>query len=509
MKKFIAVLLSLLMIFSSLSVVAAAEDAEEEQGSLLDQIMGSVDFGQLGSSINIDFDIMSAINALASMGGFDVSGLVTADGIDMNEVVKNEELAKNLVLFPARQATEEEKEKGIDYGNGFTAYDLYYSQAPVFWNSLAGSTANGSVKSDLAVVKASINTYLLSLLKKIIGTVGDVQLYTAENAERFTNYIGQLINADFDKVSLKGDKYSTEDGFYSAVVELSGLANVIQLNWIDSPRVNYKSLLNALEFDYDDEALLGAYNKQKGDVIAKVLLKSIVKRVLEVGPLEYLLKVLSKMSVSYPLTVYEPVEALLHSHVACGSITTDELSTIKGLLNMLSNFNKKDAEHIQFIEAPVYRFASATKTTDSATKITTDTTDMFFYMLMYCNLSGMHKTNATDSDTGRIGGVDNVKFKLKSYLTKVKAMHEADPSIKDAFKVNENDIKVVDAVIGGFFQADLGKMLTALGTIVSTNIGDLKPNARRTLKEFFANIYKNIANFFDRILNSFLHFGQF
>lgn len=500
MKKIIAVLLSLLMIFSSLGVVASAADSEEDGESLIDKITGGLDYGSLGDSFDISLDIMSIINALAGAGGFDASELVSADGIDMEAVIANEALAQNLVLFPAKDS---------ESGMGFTAYDLYYSKAPVFWGSLAGSTENGSIKTDLAILKANINTYLLSVLKKIIGGVGDIKLYTPENATRFINYIGHLINANFEDIKpLSGDKYFTEDGFYSAVVEMSGLATVIQYNWIDNPKVNYKSVLNALEYDYDDILLLGSYNKQKGDVVAKVLLKSIIKRVLEQGPLEYLLKVISRISASYTLTIYPVVEALAYSHVSCGTITSDELKTIKGLLNTFVNFNQKDNQHIQFIDAPVYRFGSATKA-DSDGKITTDTTDMFFYMLMYCNLVGQHKTNATDSDTGRIGGVDVAKAKVKSYLMSVKAAHEADDTIKFADKVNQSDIDVVDSVLGAFFKADLGSMFAALATIFTGNISNLKPNARRTLKDFFANIYRSIAKFFDRILYSLLHFGQF
>ncbi len=449
MKKLVAVLLSLLMIFSSFGIVGyAADETEGEGGSLLDSLVGSIDYEALADMFNKYAD-------------FDIGGLAGEDG--MEAVVADENLARQINFL------------------GYTAYDLY-SGTPVFWAKIANTTGDESIKGDLNILKANINTYLLSVLKNKIGSYGSVKLYTANNATSFTNFIGKLINPDFREILLTGNAYSNEDGFYSAIADISGLSDVIQHNWIDA-NVNYTPVLTVFGFDFEDQELLGDYNKTKGDIIAKLLIKAIVKKALQMGPLEYMLNVVSQMAFSYKLLMYPALEALFMSHITRGTIERDELKTMKGLFNLIANGNNKlDTNKVQFINVPEGAFASATDVYGNAKESSTDTTSMFFYMVMYLNLVGKHNNNPAAVDIFRNDMISGLDGKEK---------------------------EIVGAIIGAMMLGEFGPMLGYFSDMLSQNVSSVQTNIFSGIADFFANIFNSIGKIIERIINSFLHFGEF
>lgn len=458
MKKLVAVLLSLLMIFSAFSVVGfAADDKESEGGSLLDSVLGSIDYGALAGMFeehaNFDF---------ADLIGDEFEGLIGKDGIDMEAVIANEYLAKNISFL------------------GYSIYELY-SGTPVFWAKVANTTGEESIKGDFSILKANINTYLLSVLKNKIGPLGSVDFYTAENATSLTNFIGKLLNPDWENVTLTGNAYSTADSFYSAVADISGLSNIIQLNWIDA-NVNYGPLLTALSFNFDDDDLLGKYNKEKGNVVAKILVKTVITRALEKGPLEYMLEAVSQIASSYNLLMYPAIEALFMSHITRGTIEKEELKTMKGLFNLIANGNKVATDEIQFIDVPLGTFGSTYGVFGNNSKSSTDTTDMFFYMVIYLNLVGKHKNNS---------------IAVQIFRNEMVAGLEG----------SEKDI--VGAIIGAMMLGDFGTLFSYFAEIFMQNVSSVPGNIFNGIGDFFANIINSIAKIIERIINSFLHFGQF
>ncbi len=462
MKKIIAVILSILMIFSCFGVVGFAADTGKEDESLGDKLVGKVDFEQLAK----DF---ADINFSPDFGTFPPE--LGIDPSDIETIIDNKEVAKQVTLFPAKDSTK----------RGFTLYDLYYTRGAIFWGGLAGSTETSSIYTDLTLVKANLNTYLLKLIRKQYG-LDTVYFYNASNATKITNFIGHLINADFENVTISTSAVSNEDGFYSTIVKESGLANIIQLNWIDNPKVNYTPVLNALGYDFDSDALLGAYNKYKGDVVAKVLVSSIVRRINQVGPIEYVLSLLSQITASYNLSMYKPLEAIFHSNVVCGNVSADELRTTKGLVNFVANAGKDKTQKIEFIRLPEDRIADATKLDGSSKTAQTDTTEMFLYMFMYLNLVGKHKDNAD-------------KIEIRKDIAMAPLSYE--------------DAAVVGSLFDAFFNADMSGLLSNLGNIFTDNINSIKPSITQGFMNFFANYWKAFADFIERIINSLLHFGEF
>ncbi|MGN0467471.1 MAG: hypothetical protein ACI4GY_01945 [Acutalibacteraceae bacterium] len=455
MKKFIALFLSVLMMLSSFAVIGFAEGEavvpEEttaaEEKTNVDKLVDAIGFEEALKNFNSDGTEIPS-EYLDGENQYDIEKLL-ADGV-----------LDNVNML------------------GLSVDFLYNSTDTLIWPTLSVT------KSDLALAKANLNMYLLGVLKKKIGSVGSVKLFTAENATAISNFIGKRINPDFTPVTLTGDKYSSEEGFYEGIASASGLADVIQHNWCDQTKVNFKPLLYVLGFDFGDDNMLGESKLKSGDRIAKTLVKSVITRVLEKGPIEYVLTVISNMAKTYSMFMLEPLKALFKGHIVRGTITEEELGTMKGLFNLISNLNNPDdTQHIQFISVPTYRFALATSVKGSASSTSTDTTEMFLYMMLYLNLVGKNKSNGN--------AVEIMKENVLS----------SDLEDKDKSNIN--------IIINGLFLGDLSEMVGILDDLVIDNLDQTKTTIMENIYNFFASFFKNIANIIKKIIYSFTHFGEF
>ena len=425
MKKFIALLLSLVMILSSFAVSASAET------------------GSIG-------DLVDDINFEEALKDFNADGMeLPEDYLDENYQYDMEALLQsgalnNMNLF------------------GLTVDFLYNSSEDLFWATLSVQ------KSDLAIARGNLNMYLMRVLKNHFG--GD-KLYTAKNAEAIINFIGHLINEDFTDTNVVFNSEPVSEAvFYKTVVDFSGLDVVIQHNWCDNPNMNFKPLMyalgvslgNLLERDFKD-----------GQILAETIVKAVITQNLEVGPVNYLLDLLSAMSRTYGMCMLEPLKALLQSKLTRGVITEEELSTMRGLLNLIfNNNNPDDTSRLQLITPPTYRFA-----------IAKDSTEVFLYLLVYLNLVGRYKSNPQV---------------VSGYKT----------DISESTILTQTEKERVSAVIDGVFLGDLTGIVAMMGDLTVENMEEGKNDLWTKFVTFLSDMIKKFIGLFDKIYQSLINFGK-
>ena len=425
MKKFIALLLSLVMILSSFAVSASAET------------------GSIG-------DLVDDINFEEALKDFNADGMeLPEDYLDENYQYDMEALLQsgalnNMNLF------------------GLTVDFLYNSSEDLFWATLSVQ------KSDLAIARGNLNMYLMRVLKNHFG--GN-KLYTAKNAETLINFIGHLINEDFTDTNVVFNSEPVSEAvFYKTVADFSGLDVVIQHNWCDNPNMNFKPLMyalgvslgNLLERDFKD-----------GQILAETIVKAVITQNLEVGPVNYLLDLLSAMSRTYGMCMLEPLKALLQSKLTRGVITEEELSTMRGLLNLIfNNNNPDDTSRLQLITPPTYRFA-----------IAKDSTEVFLYLLVYLNLVGRYKSNPQV---------------VSGYKT----------DISESTILTQTEKERVSAVIDGVFLGDLSGIVAMMGDLTVENMEEGKNDLWTKFVTFLSDMIKRFIGLFDKIYQYLINFGK-
>lgn len=425
MKKFLALLLSLVMIVSSLAVAASAESAG------IADMVGDIDFAKALENFNAD--------------GMELPEEYLDENFeyDMEELLQSGAL-NNLNLF------------------GLTVDYLYHNSDDLFWSTLTVQ------KSDLALAKANLNMYLMRVLKNHFG---DEKLYTARNAEAIANFVGHLINEDFTDVTvIYNSEPVSEAVFYKTVADFSGLDQVIQHNWCDQPTINFKPLLYALGVNFND---LLERDFNDGQVLAETLIKAVITRNLQNGPINYILDVVTTFSKTYGISLAEPIKALLKSKIVRGVIYDYELDTFRGFLNLLFNNNKPDdGTKLQFMTPPTYRIA-----------IAKDSTEVFLYLLAYLNLDVKYKSNADV---------------IKNYQAEISANDFLDDTEKER----------INAVLGGVFLGDLSGIVAIIDDLAVENIEEGKNDLKNNFINFIVNMIKKFLGMFDKIYQSLISIGK-
>ena len=441
MKKFLSIFLALIMTFSCATVFAGAIDfdlgslQQDAQNAYLNGLSGG-----LAGSMNLD-------------NGVDVEALLQSGALDNVDML------------------------GLDIDF------LYHSTEELMWSKLRVS------KADIALTKANINTYLSTALYDTIGDYDDVnKLVKAANATKIANFIGHILDPDFVDVVITDlavedsgfyyDSFDVVNVFYTKIARYSGLIDAIQTNWIDS-NVNFSPILYLLNFSFGDDMMLGKSKLSNAERIAPVLIKSVIKNVCEIGPLEYILRVVSQLSLTYSTCMYEPIKALVQAHVSKGNITEDELRTLRGLLNLIINGNDKNrTDKLQFISAPSYRFASC------ASPDGVDTTTMFLYGLVYMTLVGKNGSNST--------AVAAMKAKVNSNG-----------------RLSSDQKKTICAIYDGIIMNNLTGLIDQMSTMMGDNIDEVGESLWRVFINFFKNYWRNVTLFFNKLFDSLSNFGDF
>lgn len=477
MKKLLCVVLSLILAVSSLGTIAlAADDSGNTVGDFGFDLSGLItdkiketDFQKALKDYNFDGSALPE-DYYGEDGQYDIEALIQSG------------TAQNVYMF------------------GLSLDFLYHSTGALFWSTLPSSAdpkcpsckksfpkesvpdntcpdcgttlKTENIRNDIAVAKGNLNMMLLNIIKNHIS--GN-KLYSSENATRICNFIGNLFFENYKNQTITFDIPLVEDDadtFYDTIAERSGLRELIQNNWCNNRTLNYKPLLYTLgvkfsEFPIPDKDI---YNAK---IVSRFLLRAIITTTLNRGPVNYLLDVLWAFSRTYTLFMYEPIKALFNVKIASGRITEEELSTLKGLFNLVANNNDPtNTSKLQFVTPPVYRFANSK-----------DTVELFLYLMIYLNLVGKHASNPT--------AVSGIKDSIN-----------ANAGLEQ--KEKDRLVKVVD----GMFCGNLNDLVPELVNYMLENVSEAKTTMWETFVKFLKNFINGFVKIIDRIYKNFKDIGN-
>lgn len=482
MKKALSLFLACLMIVSSFGLTGYAAG---DDGSILDDVLAPVNFNALivpsdESQFN-NFRYASPNGNAAYAGtisGGNASGYTEMPSLISSGVINNANLF------------------------GFTVKDLYHSSTHLEWNKIHYAVDDGEGNSTIindyttfTLAKAYTNKYLTKVFENRFGTQGSVDLFTLSNLITITNFIGNLVNPNYINLtpSAVDVPYTSDKDFYTSVVTLSGLRDIIANNWCNRQDLNYKAVLTLLGFDYDDEEMLGASKIYNADRVSRTLVRSVIKRIIQQGPVDYILDIIGNAAPYY--SAYAPaIIALFSAQINAGNITENELSTPDGVFNLIINGNNpKDTAKLQLFSLPLAKI----QTINSNGNV--DKTKLFMILLLYFNLVGKWTT----------GSRVYTYFNGSSTVTEMVAVKNPDAVNR---LINNTSDEGIKNIYKAFLKADFSGYLSFLTDESAKHMEEVKnpgPAAKNFLKAYLESILKMIADLFQKIYNSFKNFGDF
>lgn len=477
MKKILCLILSLTLLVSSLSIGVFADGGNDKMNfnfdlsKLVTDKINEIDFKKALENFNFNGDIPD--DCKTPEGQYDIEKLVTSG------------TASNVYMFGL----------SIDF--------LYNSEETLLWTKLpasgdpyctnckkafkadavpnktcpdCGKTLKiDTIYNDMALACGNLNFCLKKIFNKYYE--GN-KLYTAANATKICNIIGHLLFTNYTDQNIGFDIPLVEDNeenvnlFYDTIAEKSGLKELIQKNWCNSPRLNYKPLLYTLGVNFED---FPAPERDIYDAkyVSRILLSSIISSVMSFGPVNYLLDVIWAFSRTYAIFLYEPIKALFSVKISSGLIQEDELKTFKGLLNLIfNNNNSADTSKLQFITPPSRRFATSV-----------DTTELFLYVIIYLNLVGKNGNNPAV--------IENIKSNINSNSM-----------------FDDNDKQYLVSIVDGLFCGNLNELVPMLANYFFENISDIKDTLWQKFVKMIKNFIKNFVGVFDKIYKNFKNIGN-
>lgn len=406
MKKAISLFLALAMIFSCMSFSVSAEES-----SALDDIL----------------------NDVTNMENFENAVLNSSSGF----------------VFPEGDMEVDQMiEEGLIEGEmlGISVDYLYNSSNQLFWSNVSVS------KDDVALAMGNLNTYLR---RELNDKYGGFNLFTMVDnkasiyATNIANFLGNLFYPDFTPVTIQftSSETVTEDEFYGAIVEKSGFGDILQYNWCNQGRVDFRPLLEIWGLDLDN--VLKSEFKD-GYRLGKKLIPAVINKFLSEGPVNALAEIINIYSKSYIVYLYDAMVALFSMKISAGVVDPEELKTMEGLVNLIvNNNNPDDLSKLQFVTMPTKRF-----------RIAEDKTELFLYLLLYANINCRYKNNT-----------------------------EVINSMK-------GDDERINTMIDVLLKGDLNDFVMDLGDLFKENLQEA-PN------DIFTSLINTIAKYIQKIMNYF------
>ncbi len=323
----------------------------------------------------------------------------------------------------------------------------------------------------------------------MINFFGGEKLYTEEYAVYLTNFFGNLVYPNFEEVTDVFDEnvIPNKDDFYKAVVEKSKIWEVVEANWIDK-NVDYTGFVNAMGGNSDS---LTVSDSRKPKAVSKMFIEGIVSSIVAFGPVEYMFKILSALSANYS-AYYEAASSLFRMKInagkpvrdASGNVTArvqygvDELKAVEGFLTYAFDgvFN------YDFFRFPAARIANAT---DDAEKI--------LCLMAYFAINYRYRNNASVIDglaskiitfmekNGRRSQAGYNDSEFDALKTNIRGLIDA---------VFKGDITVETAV----FVGDLSKEnIDTLPDDIFTQFKNWLSSLLRKIADYFDYIFKLIS----------------
>lgn len=470
MKKILAVFLSVIMLFSCVSVsyVSAADD----EGYTAEEIAAA------SSSISY-----FKVKGMPSGFDCDIEGLKTLEnGKYWNEI--------NLL--------------GMDL-------DFLYNRTdPVVWTTLDvyKTDADGKIMydasgrpielitiGDISLNLSSINAYLKNLF---YSKYGGLKLYTVEKAIGLANIIGNIFYRDFEELDpnnfskLFGNETPNAKEFFEAVVELSKLDVLIQANWSSRGKAYCESVVTSLTGNYVN---IFTEDYADGNTLGAKMLQGLFERLDIDGPAKTLIDLIRRFAGSYESVYREPILALFTHKLEKITLveSVEKYETFSGLIELIfcncDPFAANDADRGCFASSAENRIVDHFCPLDFPTRriLASDDDTILMFLFYYLNLCGQHRGNAAY--------INNLKTKI-------------DKS-KD---FNSDEKGKLKSILDGYF---LNNFQSTSDTLVTPYLADcLKPSTDSLfdrIKNGLMVFLKKIADYFDYLRKLFsgeIDYGQ-
>ena len=322
------------------------------------------------------------------------------------------------------------------------------------------------LRSDMVIVIGG-KTYRIDELKE---EKNGVYYYSAydNNNQKVT------ISAPAGKINIRSTL--TIDGkTYSIAEQQTTIQQATDFNGnrLYEPKVNFASVMNMLQVDYNEMSAPEAQINRPADV-ASFFVRGVIENAYTIGPIKYLVQTVQSWLMMHATTCFPAVEALFKNWIDAGKITSAQLKTYEGFLNLVSNGNDAAAtDKLQFIKVPAEIMLLAR-----------DEAECFLYLLLYLNLLGNNKNNP------------NVVATMKSKIN-------SNTSLNLKSETKKNLCSYLDAMLLGEYR-DFSQRIVAIAT---ANISFAESDAKNTFIDFCAKVIKNFWNFFDKIFRKidFMH----
>lgn len=429
MKKILSLILAIIMTLVCFTGVFSASAAE---GSKVDEIIGDM--------TNME-SFQNAI--LGGNLGFDFS---EEDQVDINNMINNS-------LIDAEMF-------------GISINDLYSGSAVLNWSNLPIS------KGDLALAIANVNSYLLRIFKEKFGD-GKIlsnemsrhgTTYASYYATTIANFLGNLFYPDFEevKIEFEGTKLQvSEEDFYAEIVRQSGFGLLIDTNWCEKAKVDFRPFMETFGLT-SDKILPSEYTN--GYILGRKLVKATLEKFIYDGPVTAALSILDIFSKAYKTHLKTSVEALFANKLAAGEIQLSDLDNLHSLFNILFNDNKPDAtDKLQFVQMPVASFVRSESTSE-----------LFLYIMMYSAINVNYKNNKAVAE--------NMKLKV------------------DSLDVTEEDKEIFKCVVDAVFMGDIEGLALNIESIFSANIEKIPDDFLSAIKNAIASFFKKLADYIENLM---------
>ena len=307
--------------------------------------------------------------------------------------------------------------------------------------------------------------------------------------ERNGSYYYSAVDTDGNKIQIVvpgakikvGGTLTVDGRVYSVAEQQMSLQQATDFsgNRLYDPKVNFVSFMSMLGVNYREMSAPDAQINRPADV-ASFLVRGVFENIYTIGPIKYLSQVVQSWLMMHATTCFPATEAIFVNWINAGRITSAQLKTYEGFLNLVANGNDPTATgKLQFIKVPADIMLAAK-----------DDTEFFLYLLLYLNLLGNNKNNPNV-----VGDTPNSPNSMKN------AIKNTSLSLKNETK--NNLYSYLDALLLGNYSEFSQK----LKTIAQIDISYAEEDARNSILDFLASIIRNFWNFFDKIFRKidFMH----
>ncbi len=422
--------------------------------------------------------LMAVMMIISSMA---VIGASAADGY----------LAENPINDSFASYDEFMTENGEKKIYGYTPDFLYEKTGIVDWSQLDLYTEKMGIPvrvtgSELSLAEADMNSYLKRVTNSFF--LGD-KLYNEEYAVALVNFIGKLVYPDFKTVDKVFEANTTpnEYDFYETVAKKSLLGEVIQKNWIDAG-VDFKPFLTAFGVDLKDVV---NSDFAKGVPVAKALIQGAVNTLIAYGPLEYAVRMLETLSVSYSSNLYEAATSLFSMKIAAGKPVRGSNGKITGR----TNYSVAELQSVQGLLT--YAFdgifdCDFFKFPDARISVSSDSCERLLFLMLYFAVNYNYNYNASF--------VDSLAGKLSDFILGGGRYSAAGYSYHEAVDVVEKISMMIDIIFKGDISDEAVAMLDELN---QTNLDSVKDDVGTQVTSWFSKLLRKIADYFDYLFKLF------